>query len=143
MKKLFAVIVLSLFFVGTTNAQYPVNRSQARNGYSKNYSKGYTTARSARGVAGKINVMQREARERIADGIVRGTINSSEAARLLSVAERIEMKENRMLRNGRMTNNEFRELENDLIKLNRMIKRNNRDNDRAPVDNFGRYGRRY
>jgi hypothetical protein len=91
----------------------------------------------------KINMMQREARERIANGIINGTINSYEAGRLLGIAEKIEIKENRMLRNGRLTGNEVRELEDDLIRLNRMIMRNKRDNDVAPVDNYGRHGRRF
>ncbi|WP_304235427.1 hypothetical protein [Jiulongibacter sediminis] len=145
MKKLFAFVFLSLFFVGTASAQYAGNRTEARKGkvYASNDFHRGTYGRSVRGAGMKINMMQREARERIANGIINGTINSYEAGRLLGIAEKIEIKENRMLRNGRLTGNEVRELEDDLIRLNRMIMRNKRDNDVAPVDNYGRHGRRF
>lgn len=145
MKKLFAIVVLSLFFVSTASAQYAGKRTGAHGGkvYASNHYPSGAYNRSIRGAGNRINVMQREARERIANGIINGTINSYEAGRLLGIAEKIELKENRMLRNGRLTGNEVRELEHDIIRLNKMIMRNKRDNDVAPVDNFGRNGRRY
>lgn len=90
----------------------------------------------------KINSFQRQARERIANGIVEGTVNSNEAKRLLEFAERIETKENRYMRNGRISNSEARELQEDLSRLNRMISRETRDFDRQNNDDFGR-NRRY
>ena len=87
---------------------------------------------------GAINQFQRQARIRIADGIVNGTINSREAARLLAFAERIEMKENRYTRNGRMNPREQRELEEDLAALDRMIQHEKHDGNNAPVDMFNR-----
>jgi hypothetical protein len=84
----------------------------------------------------KINSFQRQARERIANGIVEGTINSNEARRLLEQAERIEIKENRYLRNGRISNFEARELQEDLNKLNRMISRDIRDFDKQRNDDY-------
>ena len=85
-----------------------------------------------------INNFQRQARMQIADGIVDGTINSREAARLLGFAERIEVKENRYLRNGRMTAGEERELKEDLAVLGRMIRHEKYDGNAAPVDERGR-----
>ena len=146
MKKLFVFVALSLFFAGTLSAQYAGNRAEAPKGKVYASNGGYHKAvnnRSTRGASMKINMMQREARERIANGIINGTINSYEAGRLLGIAEKIELKENRMLRNGRLTGNEIRALEDDLMRLNKMIIRNKRDNDMAPVDHYGRHGRRF
>lgn len=109
------------------------NRSYDRN--DRNYGWGYDKDyRVVNGRGGAINTFQRDARERIAAGIVEGTINSREAERLLSFAEKIEMKENRYMRNGRLTPNEVRELREDLGMLNRMIAKEKRDFDNAPVD---------
>jgi hypothetical protein len=128
MKKLMMIIALTVFGFATVNAQ---------NG-SRNYPGKDTRNRvqnNARGVH-KINSYQREARENIANGILDGSINSREARKLLEIAERIEIKENRFLRNGHLTRNETRTLERDLGNLNKQIRREATDNDRAYVDNY-------
>lgn len=128
MKKLIMIVALTVFGLATVNAQHG----------SRNYPGQDTRNRvqnNARGVH-KINSFQREARENIANGILDGSISSREARRLLERAERIELKENRFLKNGRLTRRESRELERDLNTLNRSIAREKRDNDGGHVDNF-------
>lgn len=127
MKKLMMIIALAVFGFATVSAQ---------NG-NRNYPGQDTRNRvqnNARGVH-KINSFQREARVNIANGILDGSINAREARKLLEIAERIEIKENRYMRNGRLTRSEKRTLERDLGNLNRQIDREVRDNDRALVDN--------
>ncbi|SOE19820.1 hypothetical protein SAMN06298216_0322 [Spirosomataceae bacterium TFI 002] len=129
MKKLMMIIALTVFGFATVNAQhgsynYPGKDSR------------YKVQNNARELH-KINSFQREAREKIANGILNGSINSQEARKLLMIAERIEIKENKYLRNGRLTKNESNELERDLAGLNRQIMRERKDNDRAYVDNYG------
>jgi hypothetical protein len=135
MKKLL-IIAAFLGVVFGVNAQYNGKPNGNRHQENQRYERGRKPASHA------INSFQEQARERIADGIVQGTINSKEAQRLLEFAERIEIKENRYLRNGRLTPNESRELEQDLTVLNRMISREKRDNDRQYVDNQRNEGRR-
>jgi hypothetical protein len=134
MKKLTVLIAAMVMTASASMAQH--QNAYAKNGqvYTQDYSRYETSHRSSRGTMMNINSFQRQARERIADGIVEGTITSHEAKRLLEFAERIEIKENRYLRNGRLTTNESRELKEDLNDLNRMIIRDIRDGDRAPVD---------
>lgn len=134
MKKLLATVGMIAVFAAGTFAQYP-GKVEARN------NKTYQDDRFERGrgswsnsTTSQINFRQREIRENIANGIIRGTLTSNEVHMLLDMAEKIEMKENRFLRNGRLTNMEMRELENDLNRLERMIIHNKRDKDFAPVD---------
>lgn len=87
-----------------------------------------------RGRAGRINSFQRDAREHIAQGIIEGSITSREAARLLQMAEEIEVKENRYMRRGGLNNREVSELQNDLKQLDRRIYRERRDGDRQLND---------
>ena len=134
MKKLVATLGMIVVFAASTFAQYP-GKVEARNNRT------YQDERFERGrgswgntAASEINFRQRDIRENIANGIIRGTLTSNEVHMLLDMAERIEMKENRYMRNGRLTNMEIRELDNDLSRLERMIIHNKRDNDFAPVD---------
>ncbi|UTA69193.1 hypothetical protein [Emticicia sp. 21SJ11W-3] len=97
----------------------------------------------------RIDSYQREARRQIAFGIEGGRITSNEAKRLLREAERIEMKENRFKRDGRLDGFERRELAQDLAMLNNWIAREKRDRDRITYDEYsrgyagGRYHDRY
>lgn len=81
-----------------------------------------------------VNSFQRQSRDRIAEGISRGLITGREAKKLLTFAEEIERKENRYMRNGRLTQREANELTADLNALNRMITRETRDRDRLNND---------
>lgn len=97
----------------------------------------------------KIDNYQREARRQIAFGIESGRITSHEAKRLLREAERIEAKENRFKRDGRLDAFERRELAQDLAVLNSWIAREKRDRERVTYDEYsrgyanGRYNDRY
>ncbi len=148
MKKLMTIAAAVLFTVTAASAQYRASTygnkgydTYASKGHSDNndrnwgYDRGYNKSNSA---SGMINSFQREARESIASGIVNGSITSYEAKRLLEMAEKIEAKENRFMRNGRLTNNEVRELKEDLAVLNRIIVKEKRDNDRSNADVYGR-----
>lgn len=145
MKKLMlmTVLVSASFFA---SAQYANNRNFDNDNHSHKEGNSYNSRMNDRNwgydrnynqVRGKVNTInsfQFEARQRIATGIVNGTINSREAERLLAFAERIELKENRFMRNGRLNPNEVNELKSDLAELNRMISREMRDGNQAPVD---------
>jgi hypothetical protein len=115
------------------------NTYETRRGESWGYDNNWNMIKGGRGSVA-INSFQRQSRDRIADGISRGLITSSEAKKLLVVAEQIERKENRYLRNGRLTKHEARELTEDLNALNHMISKDLRDRDRQSNDD--RYGRR-
>ncbi len=136
MKKLMVLIALTVFATVAANAQY---RSES---WSRDRTYEPATARSARGSEMTLNAMQREAREKIAHGIVNGSITSREARYLLEMAERIEMKENRFLRNGRLTSAERRDLEGDLAELDRSIRTNKRDREHSNADRYV-HGKRY
>jgi hypothetical protein len=79
--------------------------------------------------AGMVNSFQKEAREKIGFGIAKGTITATEANKLMKYYEQIERKENRFLRNGRISKSEAMELRRDLDILNRMIARETNDRD--------------
>lgn len=97
----------------------------------------------------RIDSYQREARRQIAFGIESGKITSREAKPLLREAERIEVKENRFKRDGRLDAIERRELTQDLAVLNSWIAREKRDRERVSYDEYsrgyasGRYNDRY
>lgn len=140
MKKLMALIAMTCLVSFGANAQ----SYKKPGGYYGGPNYEASTVRSARGGVMSVNVMQRQAREKIANGIVNGTITSREAKMLLEMAERIEAKENRYLRNGRLTSYERRELEEDLERLDRMIIRNKRDNEYSNADVYrGNHRRGY
>ncbi|UBM59907.1 hypothetical protein LAG90_04500 [Marinilongibacter aquaticus] len=133
MKKLMALIVFSLVSVSIANAQYS-NRTYARNDqYNSRYA-----SKARGGAAAEINMLQKQARERIADGIVSGRITANESKNLLSLAEKIEWKENQYMRNGRLTNREINELKKDIHHLNNLITRNLKDHQTSPVDHNAR-----
>ncbi len=144
MKKLIIITAMAIMALSTASAQYrsevytgrETNRwedsrngghSKERWGYDRNYNR-------VNGTASSINSFQKEARVKIADGIINGLINSSEAKRLLELAEAIELKENKYMRNGRLTSREVADLKGDLYRLNKLINHEMGDNDRGNVD---------
>jgi hypothetical protein len=94
-------------------------RSDNDGSYDRNWRKTYGT----RG----INSFQKQARERIANGVAMGKLTSREVNKLMRFYEKIEIKENRYLRNGRISNHEAHELQNDLNELNMLISREMRN----------------
>lgn len=79
--------------------------------------------------ANMVNSFQKEAREKIGFGIAKGTITATEVNKLMKIYEQIERKENRFMRNGRISKSEAMELKRDLEYLNRMIARETNDRD--------------
>jgi len=132
MKKLIMIAMLVAGAIGA-NAQRGYDKRDGRYGRNDNVVDSY----------------QIQARNEIAQGIKSGRITSREAKPLLREAERIEVKENRFKRDGRIDNFERRELEQDLAVLHSWIAREKRDRDHVTYDDFskgygnGRYNDRY
>lgn len=89
--------------------------------YDWGYDAQYNRINRSRNASRMINSFQQQARERIAWGISRGLITGRESKRLLEMADRIEWKENRFMRNGRLSPGQAQELKQDLLVLDRMI----------------------
>lgn len=137
MKKLLGILSLVWVVSFQTMAQYHRNdprndrhphstyEEYARGDKSKPYTWGYDSQYNRvdrnRANARLISSFQQDARDRIAFGISRGLITGREANRLIDFADRIEMKENRYMRNGRLSPGEVQELKRDLVFLDRMI----------------------
>jgi hypothetical protein len=134
MKKLMVLITAMVMTASMTMAQH--KNATAKNGYdySTNWNKKTSINRGGRGAMMNINSFQKQARENIAYGIINGTITSNEAKHLLEFAERIEIKENKFMRNGRLTGQEVNELKENLNVLNRMIEKDIRDGERSRAD---------
>ena len=144
MKKLMVLIAAMVMTISTSMAQHYEKNATARNGktYTERWNNGRKTfsGRSTRG----INSFQKQAREQIAYGIIDGSITSNEARKLLEFSERIEIKENRFMRNGRLSSYEVRILRDDLSTMDRMIRRELRDRERSRADvRNGRQERRF
>ena len=120
MKKLFFIILVAL--PSFLMAQFRADNGIRNERYRK------TTK------VGQLNQFQIEAMEHIAKGILNGNLTANEAKQLLNMAEKIELKENRFLRNRNMSNREYRQLENDLNTLDRHIERLRKNADRFPLD---------
>lgn len=103
------------------------NFSQGRNTRDWSYDSNWNIIKGSKG----INSFQRQAKERIALGRSRGLITSNEASRLIHYYEKIERKENLYARNGRISRREAKELERDLINLDKMITRESIDRNRV------------
>jgi hypothetical protein len=131
MKKLTVLIAAMVMIASVSMAQYQNEYAKNRKVYVENYSQ---HNRNSRGEMMNINSFQKLARESIAYGIIDGSITSNEAMRLLGFAERIEIKENRFMRNGRLNNNQARNLKEDINELNRMIRKDIRDRERSKAD---------
>jgi hypothetical protein len=135
MKKLIMIAMLVAGAIGA-NAQRGYDKRDGRNGRNDN-------------AYDRVDSYQREARRQISNGIESGKITSREAKPLLREAERIEVKENRFKRDGRLDVIERRELAQDLAVLNSWIAREKRDRDRVTYDEYsrgyanGRYNDRY
>lgn len=138
MKKLMMIAMLVAVAIGA-NAQRGYDKRDGRYGRNDNAYDKYD----------RIDSYQREARRQIANGVESGRITSREAKPLLREAERIEIKENRFSRDGRLDPMERRELAQDLAVLNGWIAREKRDRDRISYDDYsrgyanGRYNDRY
>jgi extradiol dioxygenase family protein len=127
MKKLMILVAMTLFTLTAANAQFYGNSE----GRSRGRSYEPLTSKSSRGHEMTISHKQRHIREKIGRGISRGTIHSKEAGILLEMAERIEAKEKRFMRNGHLNAREKRELEADLAHLERMVAKSGRNSHMA------------
>lgn len=126
MKKLIMIAMLVAGAIGA-NAQRGYDKRDRDSRYGRNDN-----------AYDRIDSYQREARRQIAFGIESGRITSREAKSLLREAERIEVKENRFKRDGRLDSMERRELTQDLAVLNSWITREKRDRDRVTYDEYSR-----
>jgi hypothetical protein len=135
MKKLTVLIAAMVMTASFSMAQHQ-NATSRNKGkvYNEKWSNNSYSKRSGRGAMTNINSFQKQARENIAYGIIDGSITSKEAKRLLGFSERIEIKENRFMRNGRLTGHEVNELKDDINVLNRMISKDIRDGERSRAD---------
>lgn len=135
MKELIMIAMLVAGAIGA-NAQRGYDKRDGRYGRNDN-------------AFDRVDSYQREARRQIANGVESGKITSREAKPLLREAERIEIKENRFSRDGRLDPMERRELAQDLAVLNSWIAREKRDRDRISYNDYsrgyasGRYNDRY
>lgn len=75
----------------------------------------------------QINSYQRMTLEKIRQGEARGLITRRESDKLMRYYNEITRKENRYLRNGRLSSREKRDLKQDLDKLNIRINKESRD----------------
>jgi Spy/CpxP family protein refolding chaperone len=110
MKKiLFAAAMIALGFT-SASAQYGPRQDDRYRG--DRYDNGYHHQPMS-----DINYLQREARQKIADGIQRGTLSSREANALMAQYERIEARERKFSHRGRLSPREARILRQDLERL--------------------------
>jgi hypothetical protein len=132
MKNVLVFLVLYGLSWINVNAQIEAGRNSDRYAYNRDFESykwknnsnnnwGYDNNWNVRRGNFKVNSFQNQARMRIADGISKGFINSSESRNLLRFYERIERKENLFRRNGRISRREAAELNRDLNHLNLMI----------------------
>ncbi|TDE14566.1 hypothetical protein [Dyadobacter psychrotolerans] len=138
-KILFVAAILALGFT-SANAQYGPRDDRryddGRDGHrydnrDNNYHE-YNNGRDS-----EINMIQREARQRISDGIRARRLSQREASVLIREYERIEGMERAFSRRGRLSNRETRILKEDLRKL---MVNTHRLSDRRG-DNWARGGR--
>lgn len=113
MKKiLFVAAILAISFTGV-NAQYgPRNDHDPYRNRDYNYPN-----RSNHDGNSEINYMQREAREKISDGVRSRRLSRREASMLMREYERIEARERGFSRRGRLSPRETRIIREDLRKL--------------------------
>jgi len=132
MKKIFFVAAILAFGFTNASAQYGRGPGNDRDNYRNN-------PREYREYG--VNGLQREAREQIAIGIKRGTINSREAAALMDEYDRIAERERRFSDRGRLSPRETRKLTEDLERLMARTSHlsNRRDGDHWARNPRGRY----
>ncbi|MCE7059542.1 hypothetical protein [Dyadobacter sp. CY343] len=113
MKKILFAVALLAFGFTSASAQYgPRHDSRDRYDNRDRYD------HSARNRGGSdINYMQRQARQQIAQGVERGTLNSREANALIGQYERIEARERSFSRRGRLSPRESKIIRHDLERL--------------------------
>lgn len=114
MKKILFVAAMIVLGFTSANAQYGPRNDRDRydnrdHGYSE---RGYNDGRNS-----EINYMQREAREKISDGVRSRRLSRREASMLMREYERIEARERSFSRRGRLSPRETRILRDDLRKL--------------------------
>ncbi|SEI75681.1 hypothetical protein SAMN04487995_2049 [Dyadobacter koreensis] len=107
MKKILFVAAILAFGFTNASAQY---------GYDRGRGDVYRNSPREQRDFG-VNSLQREARQQIAAGIQRGTLNSREAAILMNEYDRIADRERRYSSHGRLSPKEARKLTNDLERL--------------------------
>lgn len=135
MKKLILIGAITFFAMGCSSAQHHRDRSYSpreSREYAHNdwgYDNNYRVARNSN--ARRIESFQRQAYMKIENGRKRGAISRSGYNRLMRAFGQIENKENRFMRNGRLTNEETRILHRDLANLDRMIQQETRGSRRG------------
>ena len=152
MNKLLIASVLAVFSFSAASAQWNNNRDNNRyddryearrnddnRRYDDRYDNRHYDNQNYR-FGNRIGDFQREARQRIGDGISRGLITSREARHLMRQVDQIERKENFFWRDRQLDPREYRELMEDLTSLNREISREKRDRD--TYDDYGQYNNR-
>lgn len=108
MKKILFVAAILAFGFTDASAQY--------GRYDRNHGDVYRNSPRQQHDFG-VNSLQREARQQIASGIQRGSLNSREAAILMNEYDRIADRERRYSSHGRLSPREARKLTNDLERL--------------------------
>jgi hypothetical protein len=119
MKKI--LIVAAFIAFGFTNASAQYNNGHDRNGgydRDRDYNRGEVYRDNSRDNRGGyiVNDLQRDARQQIAIGVERGTLNPREASALMHEYERIEARERKFSRRG-LSSREERDLIQDLRRL--------------------------
>ncbi|MCF2488735.1 hypothetical protein [Dyadobacter sp. CY347] len=134
MKKiLFAVALLTLGFTSAF-AQYGATPHSQRDRGDRGRNE------YRHGGGSEIDYLQREARQRIAAGINRGTLSSREANALINRYERIEARQREYSHRGRLSPRETRILREDLERLMADTRRmSDRRGDGWARDHRGRY----
>ena len=133
-KILFVTAILALGFT-SANAQYGPRDDRYDDRRYDNRDNNYAEYQNGRN--SEINMIQREARQRISDGIRGRRLSQREASVLMREYERIEGMERAFSRRGRLSNRETRILKEDLRKL---IVTTHKMSDRRG-DNWARGGR--
>lgn len=134
MKKLILIGAITFFAFGCSSAQHHRQGSYSPREYREyahndwGYDNNYRVARNSN--AKRIESFQRQAYRKIENGRKRGTISRNGYNRLMRALAQIENKENRFMRNGRLTNEETRILHRDLVNLDRMIQHETRGSSR-------------
>ena len=115
MKKILFAAAFIAFGFTSASAQYNGRDRDYDRDYNRNHGEVYrNNPRDSRGYL--VNDLQRDARQQIAIGIDRGTLNPREASALMHEYERIEARERKMSRRG-LSPREERDLIQDLKRL--------------------------
>jgi hypothetical protein len=135
MKKLILIGAITFLAFGCSSAQhhrqgdYSPRESREYAHKDWGYDNNYRVARSSN--VRRIESFQRQAYMKIENGRKRGTISRNGYNRLMRAFDQIENKENRFMRNGRLTNEQTRILHRDLANLDKMIQQETRGSRRG------------